>query len=285
MTLGKRLGRGLGGLLQSTVAEPTAQEIRAADTLPVAEIRTNPYQPRRHFDEAALAELKASIAEHGVLQPIVVRRSPQGLELVAGERRLRAAKALGLIQIPAVIRVVDDAAMQTLALVENLQREDLGPLEKARALRSMMATQSLTQEMVADRVSKDRATIANLVRLLELPPDVQELIDTGKLSAGQARAILQVQGDTRRSALAKLAVERGLSVRDVERYARLAPGAKSKGAGRPTQDPFLADLENRIRLALSTKVSVAKKGRGGTITLEYGDAQQLDAILSRMGVS
>lgn len=284
MTLGKRLGRGLGGLLQSTVPEPTAEEVRASDSLPVEEIRTNPYQPRRHFDQAALAELQSSIAEHGVLQPIVVRRGPQGFELVAGERRLRAAKALGLERIPAVVRSVDDAAMQTLALVENLQREDLGPLEKARALRSMMSAQGLTQEAVADRVAKDRATIANLMRLLELPADVQELLDTGKLSAGQARAILQVQGDTRRSQLAQLVVERGLSVRDVERYARLSPGTKKKAAGGGASDPFLADLENRLRLSLSAKVAVKKKGRGGLITIQYGDASQLDAILSRMGV-
>ena len=164
MNVSKRLGRGLGGLLQSTVPEPTAEEVRSSDSLPVEEVRTNPYQPRRNFDEAALAELKASIAEHGVLQPIVVRRGPQGYELVAGERRLRAAKALGLDRIPAVVRSVDDAAMQTLALVENLQREDLGPLEKARALRAMMSTQGLTQEGVADRVAKDRTTIANLMR-------------------------------------------------------------------------------------------------------------------------
>ena len=285
MNVSKRLGRGLGGLLQSTVAPPSEQEVKSADSLPVADVRTNPYQPRRNFDEAALSELKASIAEHGVLQPIVVRRGPQGYELVAGERRLRAAKALGLERIPAVVRLVDDAAMQTLALVENLQREDLGPLEKARALRSMMSTQGLTQDAVADRVSKDRATIANLVRLLELPADVQELIDAGKLSAGQARAILQVHGDTRRSQLAFLAVDRGLSVRDVERYARLAPGAKRR-ASPAAKDPFLADLENRIRLALSAKVSVvAGKGGRGSITIEYGDASQLDAILARMGVS
>ncbi len=286
MTLGKRLGRGLGGLLQSTVEPPTSQEVKSADSLPVAEIRTNPYQPRRNFDEAALSELKASIAEFGILQPIVVRQGPHGYELVAGERRLRAAKALGLERIPSVVRSVDDAAMQTLALVENLQREDLGPLEKARALRSMMSNQGLTQEAVAERVSKDRATIANLVRLLELPPDVQELVDQGKLSAGQARAILQVQGDTRRSQLAHLTVERGLSVREVERYARLAPGGKKKASTPSAKDPFLADLENRIRLSLSAKVTVAGgKGTRGSITIEYADATQLDAILSRMGVS
>jgi len=285
MNVSKRLGRGLGGLLQSTVPEPTAEEVRSSDSLPVEEVRTNPYQPRRNFDEAALAELKASIAEHGVLQPIVVRRGPQGYELVAGERRLRAAKALGLDRIPAVVRSVDDAAMQTLALVENLQREDLGPLEKARALRAMMSTQGLTQEGVADRVAKDRTTIANLMRLLELPADVQALVDTGKLSAGQARAILQVQGDTRRSQLAQLVVERGLSVRDVERYARLSPGTKKRPSGSASVDPFLADLENRIRTALSAKVVIKKQGRGGSISIQYGDPAQLDAILSRMGVN
>ena len=284
MTLGKRLGRGLGGLLQSTVAEPTADELRSSDSLAVSEIRTNPYQPRRHFDEAALAELQASITEHGVLQPIVVRRTPHGFELVAGERRLRAAKAAGLERVPAVVRVVDDAAMQTLALVENLQREDLGPLEKARALRSMMTSQALTQEAVADRVSKDRATIANFLRLLELPSDVQELLEQGKLSAGQAKAILQVSGDARRSELARATVAGGLSVREVERLARLAPGARRKLSGGASADPFLADLENRIRATLSAKVSVRKKGRGGVIEIQYGDPSQLDAILTRMGV-
>lgn len=285
MTLGKRLGRGLGGLLQSTVAEPTPAEVRGSDALPIAEIRANPYQPRRHFDDASLAELRASIAEHGVLQPVVVRRTPQGYELIAGERRLRAATAAGLERIPAVVRTVDDAAMQTLALVENLQREDLGPLEKARALRAMMSAQGLSAEEVSVRIAKDRATVSNFLRLLELPADVQALVDGGKLSAGQARAILQVSGDTRRSELARLVVERDLSVREVERYARLTPGARRKAAsGGAPRDPFLSDIEDRIRRALATKVVVTKRGKGGTIEIPYADAAQLDAILEAMGV-
>jgi ParB family chromosome partitioning protein len=282
MTLPRRLGRGLGGLIQSTVgAEPTAEEVQAAGELPVADIRPNPYQPRRVFDDVALRDLQASIAEHGLLQPIVVRRAAGGYEVVAGERRLRACKALGRERVAAVVREVDDAGMQTLALVENLQREDLNPLEKARALRAMMGAQALTQEAVAARVGKDRTTVANFLRLLELPDEVRALMEEGKLTFGQARAILQVAGDAKRTQLARLAVERDLSVRDVERYARLAPGAKRK-APRPA-DAFLGDIESRLRRALSTKVRVTRKGNGGRIEIEYQDPAHLDTLLERFG--
>lgn len=283
MTLGKRLGRGLGGLLQSTVgAEPTAEEAKSADSLPIAEIRANPYQPRRHFDPESLAELQGSIREHGVLQPIVVRRGPAGYEVVAGERRLRACKALGMERIPCVVRSVDDASLQTLALVENLQRADLNPLEKARALRSMMASQGLTHEAAAEKVGKDRATITNLVRLLDLPEDVREWLEEGKLNAGQAKALLQVTGEARRSQLGRLAIDKDLSVRDIERYARLVSGGGRKSSSKVT-DPFLADLEDRMRKALSAKVQVKAKGRGGLIQIEYHDATQLDALLEKFG--
>ena len=245
-------------------------------------MRPNPYQPRSSFAESGLDELKASIAEHGVLQPIIVRRAAGGFEIVAGERRVRACRALGLTRVPAVIREVDDSGMQTLALVENLQREDLNPLEKAKAMRAMMNTQGLTQEAVAARVGKDRVTIANLLRLLELPEEVRVLVQEGKLSAGQARAILQVQGDARRGQLARLAVDRDLSVREVERYARLTPAATRKKGTAP--DPFLADIEGRIRRSLSAKVHVRAKGRGGVIEISYGDSNELDAILDRMKV-
>src|SRR5262245_52536827 len=209
----RRLGRGLGGLLQSTVSDPTPEEVRASDEIPVADIRPNPFQPRRVFDDAALEELKASIAEHGLLQPIVVRRSPAGgYEVIAGERRLRASRLLGRATIRAVVRDVDDAGMQTLALVANLQGADLNPLGKARALRAMMGAQALTQEGVASRVGKDRVTIANLLRLLDLPEDVRLLVEEGKLSGGQAKAILQATTDERRSKIAALAVEKDWSV-------------------------------------------------------------------------
>lgn len=284
MTLQRRLGRGLGGLLQSTVAsDPTPEELRATTDLPVADIRPNPYQPRRLFDEGALLELRSSIQEHGLLQPIVVRRAVGGYEVVAGERRLRACKALGHERIPAIVREVDDAGMQTLALIENLQREDLNPLEKARALRSMMGAQNLTQEGVAVRVGKDRTTVANLLRLLELPEDVRVLVEEGRLSFGQARAILQATGDAKRSQLARWAVEKELSVRDVERFARLAPGAKQK-ARRPA-DAFLADIEGRLRRALGTKVRVSRRGSGGRIEIDYQDAAHLDTLLDRFGAT
>lgn len=280
----RRLGRGLGGLLQSTVAEPTAEEARQADELSIQEIKANPYQPRRTFDPAALEELRASIAAHGLLQPVVVRRSPLGgYELIAGERRLRACRALGWSRIKAVVRDVDDAGMQTLAIVENLQRADLNALEKARALKAMMETQGLTQEGVAERIGKDRATVANLLRLLELPEDVRVAIEDGRLSASQAKALLQFPTDAKRSQVAALAIAKQWSVREIERMAQLVPGARRKAS--KAADPFLRDVENRIRRALGTGVRLRAKGKGGVVEIDYADAVQLDALLDRWGVS
>jgi ParB family chromosome partitioning protein len=282
MTLPRRLGRGLGGLIQSTVGDPTPDEIRVSDEVPVAEVRPNPFQPRRVFDDGALEELKASIAEHGLLQPIVVRRSPAGgYEVVAGERRLRASRALGHARIRAIVRDVDDAGMQTLALVENIQRADLNPLEKARALKAMMGAQGLTQEGVAERIGKDRATVANLLRLLELPEDVRVLLEEGRLSLGQAKVVLSVPTDARRSQVAAMVVAKDWSVREIERFVRLTPGAHHRAVS--TKDPFLRDLEDRLRRALSTAVRVRARGKGGSIEIEYADATQLDALLDRLG--
>jgi ParB family chromosome partitioning protein len=256
--------------------------MKAADELPMEQIRANPFQPRRNFDPSALEELRASIQEHGLLQPIVVRRGPAGgYEIVAGERRFRAVKLLGRPTVRAIVRDVDDAGMQTLALVENLQRSDLNPLEKARALKAMLTTQGLTQEGVAARVGKDRTTVANLLRLLDLPEDVRLRIEDETLTAGQAKAILQIPGDTRRSQAAALAVAKGWSSREIERFAQLSPGAKRRPA-RPT-DPFLRDLEERLRRALSAAVRVRGRGKGGTIEIDYTDPVQLDAILDRLG--
>ena len=273
----------MGGLIQSTIPEPTREEVRASESVSLVDVRPNPFQPRSAFNEASLEELKGSIREHGVLQPIVVRRGAGGFEIVAGERRVRACRSLGMDRIPAVIREVDDAGMQTLALVENLQREDLNPLEKAKAMRAMMGAQALTQEAVASRVGKDRATIANLLRLLELPEEVKDLVQGGRLSAGQARAVLQAQGDARRIQLARLAVEREFSVREVERYARLSGGGPERRRA-PVRDAFLEDIEARLRRTLSARVRVRAKGKGGVIEIGYRDAGDLDAILERMRV-
>jgi ParB family chromosome partitioning protein len=247
------------------------------DRIPIADIRPNPYQPRVSFPEEGLAELMDSIRVHGVLQPVVVRRAATGYELVAGERRLRAARALGHPRIPAVVRQATDEDMQTLALVENLQREDLNAMERARALKAMMRNFGITQDDVAARVGKARTTVANVLRLLDLPAEVQGLVESGALSGAHARAVLQAKGDDRRCHLARLAVERDLSVRDVERLARLGPTIGKRKASR--SDPFLEDLEARLRRALSAEVRLTKKGQGGRIEIRYQDANDLDRLL------
>jgi ParB family chromosome partitioning protein len=287
----KRLGRGLSGLLHRTddvqglvpptppAAPPPPPAPDAARRIPIAALRPNPYQPRTAFREEALGELKESIRLHGILQPIVVRRSPTGFEVVAGERRLRAAQALGWLDVPAVVRDATDEEMQTLALVENLQREDLNALEQARSLRAMMANFGLTQEDVAQRVGKARTTIANIVRLLDLPPAVQKLVEEGALSGAHARAMLAVKGDERRILLARACVQEGLSVREVERRAALGAGPAGGGGGGRKRDPFLADLEERLRRALSAEVSLAARGKGGEIRIRYRDPGELDRLL------
>jgi ParB family chromosome partitioning protein len=287
----KRLGRGLSGLLHRTdevqglvppaaptTTPPTQAAPDAARRIPIAALRPNPYQPRTAFREEALDELKESIRVHGILQPLVVRRSPTGFEVVAGERRLRAAQALGWLDVPAVVRDASDEEMQTLALVENLQREDLNALEQARSLRAMMANFGLTQEDVAQRVGKARTTIANIVRLLDLPPEVQKLVEDGALSGAHARAMLAVKGEERRILLARTCVQEGLSVREVERRAALAAGPGASGFARK-RDPFLADLEERLRRALSAEVSLAARGKGGEIRIRYRDPGELDRLL------
>jgi ParB family chromosome partitioning protein len=261
------------------VASPAAStEESGVRNLAPASIRPNPYQPRVAFDEAALQELADSIRAHGILQPIVVRRALGGYEVLAGERRLRAAKAVGLDTIPALVREATDEEMQTLALVENVQREDLNAMEKSRALRAMMSNFGLTQDQVAARVGKARTTIANMLRLLELSPEIQRWVEEGRLSGAHARALLLVKGPERRLMLAKLAVELGLSVREIERR------AASDGGGSPSReggrgDPFVADLVKRLERALSTNVRLLPKGKGGRIEIRYHDPADLDRLL------
>lgn len=254
----------------------------APRALPVDQIRPNPYQPRVVFEEAALQELADSLRAHGVLQPIVVRPSLGGYEVLAGERRLRAAKSIGMSSIPALVREASDEEMQTLALVENVQREDLNAMEKARALRAMMSNFGLTQDQVAARVGKARATIANMLRLLELSPEIQRWVEEGRLSGAHARALLLVKGPERRLMLAKLAVELGLSVREIER--RAASDGKGGGAGGSERaDPFLADLAKRLERRLATNVRLQARGKGGVIEIRYTDAADLDRVMGLLG--
>lgn len=268
-----------GGTAGSSVGPATSEaggdRIRQ---LPVARLRPNPFQPRTTFGADALEELVASIREHGMLQPIVVRTTGDGAhEIIAGERRLRAAQALGLATVPALVRSASDEEMQTLALVENLQREDLNAMEKARALKAMMRNFDLRQEDVASRVGKARTTIANILRLLDLPDAIQGLVEGGTLTGAHARALLQAQGTDRRLQLAKLAVERGWSVREVERRARSGP-TLGKRRARP-EDPYIRDLEQRLRQVLATEVRLQPRGKGGRIEVTYHDPDDLDRLL------
>ncbi len=259
------------------VAQPVSAGIRE---LPVAEIQPNPFQPRSSFGADDLKDLQASIAEHGILQPVVVRRGGAGFELIAGERRLRAVRALGWDNIPAVVRPAEDEEMQTLALVENLQRVDLNAIEKGKALKAMMRNFGFTQEEVAARVGKARTSISNLVRLLDLPGVIQDMVSAGELSGGQARAVLLAHGTERRIALAQRAARQGLTVRRIEALAKAERG----GAAEPKdENPYVADLESRLRQALGTRVSLKPRGSGGTISVGYHDANELDRLLDLFG--
>lgn len=272
----RRLGKGLGALL---AADPSPKEPRAE--LPISAVRPNPHQPRKSFAPEVLAELQESIRVHGVLQPVVVRSAAGGFEIIAGERRWRAAQALGLKTIPAVVRDnVSDQSMLELALVENLQRADLDPLEKGRGFRHLL-DQGLTQEQVADRVGLGRATVANLLRLLELSPAVQKVVTEGLITMGHARALLGIQDHSRQEQLCALAVRRGLSVREVEGRVRELQSRTAEKAVRlsPPQPPWVRDMEAKIRAHLGSKVQV-KNGEGyvGQIVIEYHGREDLDRL-------
>src|SRR5216110_2973320 len=255
----RRLGRGLEALLGPTREE--AEREGSLVELAIAEIRPNPYQPRRDVDPAALAELKASILKAGLLQPVVVRTAPgergSGFELIAGERRLRACQALGWDRIPAVKRDVDDRTVLTLALIENLQRDDLSPVDEARGYERLIAEFSLTHQDVADAVGRDRSTVANALRLLKLPAGVLALLHEGRLSVGHARALLALDDPRAVAAVAKEAVDLGLS-----------------------QGPEVRRIEDALRRRLGTDVRVTLRAKGkGQIHLHFYSNDDLARLL------
>jgi len=277
----RRLGRGLGALLSAEprLAVPTAPEPRAEISL--AKIRPNPYQPRKTFSPEALSELQNSIAQHGVLQPVIVRSTTGGYELIAGERRWKASQALGRQTIPAIVREgVSDQAMLELALVENLQRSDLDPIEKARGFQQLV-DQGLTQDEVAREVGLQRSTVANFMRLLELSESVQMVVCQGLISMGHARALLGLTDRRRQDELCALAVRRGLTVRDVEMRVRELQGRGSERA-KPLSappPPWVSEMEARIRTHLGTRVQVRNgEGYRGEIVLEYHGREDLERL-------
>ncbi|HSO23715.1 MAG TPA: ParB/RepB/Spo0J family partition protein [Chondromyces sp.] len=271
------LGRGLKALIPDTPRARTGM----AD-IPIERLHRNPEQPRHRFDDEALEELAASIRRHGVLQPLLVSEDgPDRYLVITGERRLRAARKAGLETVPAVIRErLDSAAQLELALVENLQRRDLTPLEEARAFEHLRTSLGLTQAEIAERVAMDRSTVANALRLLKLPEEVQALVDSGELSAGHARTLLAFDGDEDRRRWAQRVVQTGLSVRELEQAAAAAkaaaPEPASRTARRPAaRDPNLVAAEEKLSLRVGAPVEIRSRRRGGSIVISCADHDEL----------
>ena len=286
------LGKGLGALIPPGGAEVghVAAAAGGLQEIPIASIRPNKFQPRRHFDEAALGELADSIREVGLLQPVLVRADGEGnYELIAGERRWRAARRAGLQMIPALVRTSDDSSALEQALVENLHRDDLNPLEEAAAYQQLIEDFDLTHERVAARVGRSRTAVTNMLRLLQLPPTIQRLLREGKIEAGHARALLGTPDRAFQEQLARRTVDEGLSVREVEDAVRghdatttngNGPSKKSKG-GR-MRPPGLLELEELLGEHLETRVRVTMGTKRGKVTIEFSDLEDLERIYRRM---
>ncbi len=299
------LGKGLGAIFgenPSPVAAKEQEAAKEAQEVAVKSISANPYQPRRNFDEEKLQELAASIKEFGIVQPLVVRQKGKDFELVAGERRLRAAAMAGLGKVPVIIKDYDDAKMMEIALIENIQRHDLNPIEEAQGLRRLMQEFKLTQEQVAERVGRSRSAVTNILRLLNLPNEVQTAIIGGTLTMGQAKQLLGLPNKEQMCEVARAIIENGWSSRMTEEVVRklkegktlkivreIIEEAKPKEKGeKPKREPtendiFCRDFEQRLVEFLGTKVKVVPKldeqGRaGGTIQIEYYSAEDLERI-------
>ncbi len=280
----RRLGKGLGALIPDafdTDADAGKSEID------LGKIRPNPYQPRENFDREKLEELAHSIREHGVLQAIVV--CPAGDEgdyyLVAGERRCRAAKIAGLKSIPAIVRSYDNKAMLEIALIENLQREDLNPVEEAAAYRQLMKDYNYTQEGLARRLGKSRPAIANTVRLLGLPGNILDLIARGKLSAGQARPLLAITDQQQQEEYAQQIIAGGLTARDAEKLAERAENKNIATRGNKqeaAEDPLTSELQLQIQRRLGTKVRIKPSKSGGTIEIHYYGNEDLERLIAKL---
>ena len=296
MTRRSGLGRGLGALIPSEVVEHRPATLVE---LPVAALEPNPRQPRRHFDEESLASLTASVRELGVLQPVLVRRlAPDRYELIAGERRWRSAKRAGLVTIPAVVRETDDSTSLEQALVENLHREDLNPLEEAAAYQQLLDDFGLTHEQLSRRVGKSRAAITNALRLFQLPPPVQKLLGDGQLSAGHARAILGTPDRAFQESIARRAVSEQLSVRMVEELVRSHEGSTQEetvetSSAVPAADapprrpsrlrpPGVLELEELLSEHLATRVKVQVASNRGKVIVEFATLEDLERIYRSM---
>lgn len=276
------LGRGLGSLMGEAQSETGYVDQKEETKVSIDKINPNPNQPRKHFNETLLNELADSIRENGVLQPLLVRKKGEGYEIIAGERRYQASMIAGLEELPVIVKEVDDQKMLELALIENLQRSDLNPIEEAKGYRQLIKASGMTQEALSKAVSKSRSSITNSMRLLDLPEPVQQYLFDGRLTAGHARAILAVPYEEQRIKLADKVVTEGLSVRATENLAPLFSVGETPRAPRPVMPQSYKRAARVLRQALNTNVKVKSTRGKNKIEIEFKDEEELTRILASM---
>jgi len=279
MTKKSGLGKGLNALLVNNVPEEeTVKDGEKVENLKLIEVEPNRDQPRRNFDEESLEELSASIKEYGVIQPIIVTKKDNYYQIVAGERRWRASKKAGLSEIPAIVRNYDKQKNSEIALIENIQREDLNPFEKATAIRELLDTYNLTQQQLASKLGISRSGLANTVRILNLDKRVIDFVKEGSLTEGHCKALLAIEDGDKQFEAAKYIIESGDSVREVEKQVRIKK--KSKQTAKNRYEPIYQEIEDSFRNFFGTKVRLEPKGRSGKIIINYSSSDDLDRIIS-----
>ncbi len=294
------LGRGLEALFADSVpvtrevkpletaakpAKKSAEKAEPAETvqyISIHDVKPNANQPRKVFDEEKIAELAASIKENGIIQPLIVRKKGKGYEIVAGERRWRASVKAELKEVPCIVRELDDEQNMLLAIVENMQREDLNPMEEAEGLNQMIAAYGLTQEQVSKSIGKSRPYIANSLRLLKLPEEIRDLISDGSLSAGHGRTLVSVPDEARQIEIARKILKEGLSVRETEKLAAEKEEPGKKRRGRKPKDPDVARVEADLKEALGTRVNIKRTGRKGKIEIEFFSRDELERLIEML---
>lgn len=294
------LGRGLEALFADSVpvtrevkpletaakpAKKSAEKAEPAETvqyISIHDVKPNANQPRKVFDEEKISELAASIKENGIIQPLIVRKKGKGYEIVAGERRWRASVKAELKEVPCIVRELDDEQNMLLAIVENMQREDLNPMEEAEGLNQMIAAYGLTQEQVSKSIGKSRPYIANSLRLLKLPEEIRDLISDGSLSAGHGRTLVSIPDEARQIEIARKILKDGLSVRETEKLAAEKEEPGKKRRGRKPKDPDVARVEADLKEALGTRVNIKRTGKKGKIEIEFFSRDELERLIEML---